>query len=594
MSVNLSQSHSSFTNEQIDSIIDNLPKELLEAMKEQNIVRTKVEEVKKPLSRAIYDAKKKELIKQLRTQLNFRMPQSLKVSKDDTIKKDILFYRKAYEEEAANINKIINSTNILNNQLLEPLLTIKETLKNYIEDYKNNLKSVGNPYHEKEEGIDKVNIINNTKEEKDLFQENVKQVNEEMNIYQEHSIKFIQEYNVMNEEISNEIKAFIDSFKKLTDSVTNLRKEVTDGFSVFENSSPQFEDLNNTEKIKNAMSLIMKPLNTITQLISESEEQLTKVQDKEKEPKQNMGLAKKMLNTCEELKQKAKIISEKINIARVKVNLNTIKVKEIEIKAPDIENIEENISQIKAKINETKEKNSQIQEEVMKKTEEFINQSRLDILFIIDSTNSINTYLDDIKKNFNKMIYQIYENCPTSTIFSGFIGYSDFSEIDFGEEYIDIDFTKNKDDINEKIKELKSHGGGDEAEDLCGAFDLALKKTWKGYSRFAIVATDAPCHGSEYHSSEIEDNFPEGDPNKRDIKEFVRQFAEKNISLFCAEFNETTMKMFNIFENEYKKGKQKDSDCEFTVQRCEDLCEIIIQKASNIYKNKKTSEESIK
>ena len=59
MSVKTSNTNSSFTNEQIDSIIDNLPKELLEAMKEQNIVRTKVEEVKKPLSRAIFDAKKK-------------------------------------------------------------------------------------------------------------------------------------------------------------------------------------------------------------------------------------------------------------------------------------------------------------------------------------------------------------------------------------------------------------------------------------------------------------------------------------------------------------------------------------------------------
>ena len=216
-----------------------------------------------------------------------------------------------------------------------------------------------------------------------------------------------------------------------------------------------------------------------------------------------------------------------------------------------------------------------------------------DILFIIDSTNSINTYLDDIKKNFNKMINQIYDNCPTSTIFSGFIGYTDFSEIDFGEEYTDIDFTKKKEDINEKIKELKSHGGGDEAEDLCGAFELALKKSWKGYSRFAIVATDAPCHGNEYHSPELEDNYPEGDPNKRDIKAFVRQFAENNISLFCAEFNEKTLKMFDIFENEYQKGKNKGSDCEFTVQKCQDLCETIIQKASNIYKNKKT-QESIK
>ena len=33
------------------------------------------------------------------------------------------------------------------------------------------------------------------------------------------------------------------------------------------------------------------------------------------------------------------------------------------------------------------------------------------------------------------MINKIYENCPTSTIYTGFIGYTDFSEIDF--QYVD-------------------------------------------------------------------------------------------------------------------------------------------------------------
>ena len=104
-----SQSSSS-SKEDIGKIIDQLPTELLNAMKEQNIVLLGgVEDVKKPLTKAIYHAKIKELIKPLRTQLNFRMPQALKISKDDTIKKDLLFYKEAYEEEAANINKIINA-----------------------------------------------------------------------------------------------------------------------------------------------------------------------------------------------------------------------------------------------------------------------------------------------------------------------------------------------------------------------------------------------------------------------------------------------------------------------------------------------------
>lgn len=568
-------SNTSYTYEEIDKIIDGLPQELLVAMKDQNVVITKIDDVKKPLTRAIYDAKKKELIKQLRTQINFRMPQSLKnKTTDDSTKKDLLFYKNAYEEEAKNINSIIISTNTLNNHLLEPLQEIKGTLKKYLEDYKNNLKNVGNPYENKKEGIDKVNINN-------------EDVNNEMNSYQEQSIKFFQEYNSMNKEISNEIKLFIDSFNSLKDSVNNLKKEIMDGFSVVENSPPEFEDLGNTERIRKAMSQIMAPLSKITKLISESEEQLTKAQENEKIKKEDTGLTNKMLRICEELKKKAKLITDKINIARMKVNLNEIKAKELEIKAPDVKMIEENISQIKEKIAQTNEDNSIIKEEVMKRTKIFINQTRLDILFIIDTTNSINTYLDDIKNNFNYMINEIYNNCPTSSIYIGFIGYSDFSELDFGIQYIDIDFIDKKEDIHEQIKELKPKGGGDEAEDLCGALDLALKKSWEGLSRFAIIATDAPCHGKEFHSSDVEDNFEEGDPSHRDIKGFIKEFAQRNISLFFAEFNDKTKIMFDIFEKQYKEGKNKDSDCECTIQSCKNLCETIIQKATNIYKNKK-------
>jgi len=186
------------------------------------------------------------------------------------------------------------------------------------------------------------------------------------------------------------------------------------------------------------------------------------------------------------------------------------------------------------------------------------------------------------------MLEEIYNNCPTATIYTGFIGYRDIGELDLGDEYIDIDFENNFHKINEKIKNLESEGGGDICEDLAGAFELALKKDWEGKSRFAILATDAPCHGIEYHSPDIEDNYPDGDPEKRDIKKMVRNFASKNISLFCGRFEEMTDMMFDIFKKEYEKGKSKDSNSEFTVESCIDLCETIIKKASKIYQNKKT------
>ena len=585
--------NSSYTSQEIESIIDNLPTELLEAMKEQNVVLVGVNEIKKPLTRAIYYAKKEELIKPLRTQLNFRVPQSLKVENEETdlIKKDIMFYKRAYEDEATNINKIISSANRLNKELLGPLRQIKDLLKEYHNDYKTNLGKITIPYDNKKEGIDNLdNLITNV-ENKKKVQSDIEEVKKQMSIYQQQSIDFFKEYSSMNKELSEDINQFIDSFKKLQDSVNELKNQITEGFKVFENSTPEFEDLNDKERIKKATESIIIPLKKLTELISASEEMLNKVQENKNQPKQNYGLAQKMMKICEELKEKAKNIADKINRARLKINLSEIKVKVFDIQPPNIQNIEKNIGEIKEKIEETNKKNNEIKEEVIKKTEDFINKSRLDLLFIIDSTNSTNPYLENIKGNLNRMLKNISDNCPTATIYIGFIGYTDFNEIELGEEYIDIELTEDKEEINQKIKDLEAHGGGDEAEDLAGAFELSLNKKWKGFSRFAILATDAPCHGIEFHSPEIEDNYKNGDPKGRDIKELVKKFAENNISLFCIRLTNTTEMMFNIFEANYQKGKSKDSQCQFTVQSCEDICEIIIQKASQIYKSRKISEE---
>ena len=573
----------------ISDIIDNLPSELLEAMKEQHIILEDVNEtINKPVIKAIYDAKNEELIKPLRTQLNFRVPQSLKISNEETdlIKKDIMFYKIAYEDEATNINKIISSANALNSQLLEPLKQIKEMIKVYHDDYISNISKITIPYENKKEGIDNIGNLIKNEEDNKSFQLYVDEIKKEMNYYQQQSLDFFKEYSSMNKELSEDINNFIDSFKKLIDSVNELKKQITEGFSAFENSTPEFEDLNDKERIKKAMSSIIIPLNKLTELISAN-----KVQENQNPLKIHVGLAQKMMAICEELKERAKLIEEKINQARAKISLNEIKSKEFDIQTPNIENYKKNIDEIKEKIEETNTKNNKIKEEVMKKTEDFINKSRLDLLFIIDSTNSTNPYLEDIKKNLNQMIEDIYNNCPTATIYIGFIGYKDFDELDLGEQYIDIELTKEKEEINQKIKDLEPHGGGDEAEDLAGAFELALNKKWKGFSRFAILATDAPCHGIEFHSPELEDNYQDGDPNGRDIKLFVKNFAENNISLFCVRLTDTTEMMFNIFEKKYQEGKSKESQCQFTVQSCEDICEIITQKACQIYKSRDIPEE---
>ena len=78
---------------------------------------------------------------------------------------------------------------------------------------------------------------------------------------------------------------------------------------------------------------------------------------------------------------------------------------------------------------------------------------------------------------------------------------------------------------------------------------MALKKKWRGDTRVALLMTDSPCHGGEFHnSSEIKDNYEDDDNN---IKEKIHKFKDENISLICFELSKNTETMFEKFEEEY-------------------------------------------
>ena len=239
------------------------------------------------------------------------------------------------------------------------------------------------------------------------------------------------------------------------------------------------------------------------------------------------------------------------------------------------------------------------QEEINKDTEarlneikqdatDAINQSRLDLLFIMDITNSMDNYLNQAKSGILDMIKKIQEQCPGIEINLGFIGYKDFNDLDFGEEYINLEFTTDYEKIKSNIEFVKADGGGDTPEDLCGGLEMGKNKGWAGKSRFAILVTDSPCHGEKYHDlkGEHKDNFPDGDREHRNIEDYIIFFAQNNISLYCLKINNTTDKMFKIFNDIYDKYKNKDSKSQFVIQEGKEIFDIVTKNAVKIFQNR--------
>ena len=255
-----------------------------------------------------------------------------------------------------------------------------------------------------------------------------------------------------------------------------------------------------------------------------------------------------------------------------------------------------NISGAKEILEKEKDKiNSDVKEGVDKINEKNIiikNQTRLDLLFIMDITNSMDLYLDQAKNSILNMMEEIKKNCAGIDIYLGFIGYRDFTDLDFGYEYVNLDLTTDYEAIKKEIEPLRAQGGGDIPEDLCGAFEFSTKKSWEGKSRFAILVTDSPCHGTKYHDLKGDnvDNYSNGDKDGRNIEEFIKFFAENEISLFCLKINSTTDKMFGIFKEVYEKNKKPNSNSQFIVGEGETLSSVVIENAVKTFQNRKELE----
>lgn len=98
-------------------------------------------------------------------------------------------------------------------------------------------------------------------------------------------------------------------------------------------------------------------------------------------------------------------------------------------------------------------------------------------------------------------------------------------------------------------------GGGDTPEDICGGFEAALKQDWKSNAKYALLITDAPCHGKKYH--DVDDSYKEGDPKGRDPEKQLIELAGKGVNVYGVKITKITDKMFSIFSDAYQSIAKK-------------------------------------
>jgi hypothetical protein len=179
----------------------------------------------------------------------------------------------------------------------------------------------------------------------------------------------------------------------------------------------------------------------------------------------------------------------------------------------------------------------------------------IDLLYLVDTTASMNCYLKGIKKLMRKIIWDI-QKCLSKYLLEeidvlriGIVSYKDHGDED--KTYltnIDIDLTGNYKEVDNVIKSLTCGGGKDEPEAVLDGLSVALyDMNWREESiKYIFHILDAPCHGKKYNN--IEGDKYESCPKNIEVEELLSDLRNKEINYSVIQLNDSTDLMIKEFQ----------------------------------------------
>ena len=219
------------------------------------------------------------------------------------------------------------------------------------------------------------------------------------------------------------------------------------------------------------------------------------------------------------------------------------------------------------RLNKGFEKIEEIKEEVQKPMKlvmvvlgDQINTVTLDLLFIMDITESMQDLLDETRDSIKYILDKIKRDSPGIDVRFAYEGYRDFADLKEGQKYYTIDFETDLDLFKSKLDEITAIGGGDDAEDVAGGMNAGLNMNWRSNARYAILIADAPGHGKQYHTEEVQDDYESGDPNGLVLEELMEKYVDNNINLCLTRIDEYTDIMFDRMIKAYKARSEKSTE----------------------------------
>jgi len=188
---------------------------------------------------------------------------------------------------------------------------------------------------------------------------------------------------------------------------------------------------------------------------------------------------------------------------------------------------------------------------------------QVDMVFLLDTTKSINPYLKGIKRYLRKLIFEAkksishYLNDDIDVLKLGLVAYRDHDQENIENSYVSsilCDLTEDYNSFRKALYEINCKGGDDECEAVIDGLHEAINLiSWREDSiKLLYHICGSPCHGEKYKSQNVEnnnkyDNYEKGCPCGIEVKSTLKSMRGKYIEYSLIALDEGIEKMAEEF-----------------------------------------------
>jgi hypothetical protein len=175
-----------------------------------------------------------------------------------------------------------------------------------------------------------------------------------------------------------------------------------------------------------------------------------------------------------------------------------------------------------------------------------------DLLFLIDTTNSMGPYIEEAKNQIRNIVHDIHEAfLQESNIRVAVVGYTDHNN-DPSVRF--LDFTTDMQQVHNFLDAIQTEWGKDFPENVLGGIYRAVNSSWRQQTRCLIHIGDAPPHGRALHDfpESADDYYRTGsEPHGLTYEPLIQQLIDLKVNYSLLSIRSCTDRMALAFSRMY-------------------------------------------